>query len=303
MGIMMKTPICFALVFLCLASLYADDTQALPLISQWRVRDPVYLQYRRQIDALGPKLSTMTEEQITESLTVFAYRTQSTDDFFVLAAPTSIETLATINRLEHPSLGKEQRALLLPVMRGLFIPDNPVSDLEKLMFASRAGNGVPLLINGEAFHFIREAKFNSNEFAFFLDVNGDFAFPLTQYRISSDFGYRVNPVSGIFRMHEGLDLAAPAGTEVFAARTGSIIELGYNAIFGNYIVIQHSDGWSSLYGHLSKIETTLHSAVQKGTLIGRVGSTGQSTGPHLHFELRKDGKAFDPKHYLSKVER
>ncbi|MDR2808705.1 MAG: M23 family metallopeptidase [Spirochaetaceae bacterium] len=299
----MKTPICFVIAFLVVVTLFADDESAMPFISQWRVRDPVYLQYRRQIDALGPKLSTMTEEQIAESLKVFTYRTQSTDDFFVLAAPTSIETLATINRLEHPQIGKEQRPLLLPVMRGIFIPDNPVSDLEKLMFAARAGSGIPLVIDGEAFHFIREAKFNTNEFAFFLDLNDDFTFPLTNYRISSDFGYRINPVSGIFRLHEGLDLAAPAGTEVFAARTGTVTELGNNAVFGNYIVMQHSDGWSSLYGHLSKIETTLHSAVSKGTVIGRVGSTGQSTGPHLHFELRKNGKAFDPKQYLSHIER
>lgn len=298
----MKKIICFVIALSGAINIFAEEP-VMPFINQWRVKDPVYLQYRRQIDSLGPKLKTMTEEQITTSLQIFNYKTQSTDDFFVLAAPTSIETLATINRLEHPNIGKEERTLLLPVIRGIFIPDNPVSDLEKLMFASRAGGGIQVVIEGQPFHFIKEAKFNNNEFAFFLDVNDNFTFPLTSYSISSDFGYRVNPVSGVFRMHEGLDLAAPAGTEVFAAGSGSIIELGNNAVFGNYIVMQHGDGWSSLYGHLSKIETTLHSTVQKGAVIGRVGSTGQSTGPHLHFELRKNGEAFDPKQYLSKVQQ
>ncbi|HCC38083.1 MAG TPA: peptidase M23, partial [Treponema sp.] len=88
------------------------------------------------------------------------------------------------------------------------------------------------------------------------------------------------------------------GTEVFAAGDGIVTETGEDAVYGKYIVIKHGEKWASLYGHLQKIEITLRSFVESGTLIGRVGSTGQSTGPHLHFELRENGRALDPGKYL-----
>jgi murein DD-endopeptidase MepM/ murein hydrolase activator NlpD len=109
---------------------------------------------------------------------------------------------------------------------------------------------------------------------------------------------RKNPVTGNMRLHQGLDLAAPAGTEVYAAGDGVVTEIGKDSIYGNYIIIKHSGNWASLYGHLQKIGTSLHSAVKSGMLIGWVGSTGQSTGPHLHFELQQNGKARDPDKYL-----
>jgi len=121
---------------------------------------------------------------------------------------------------------------------------------------------------------------------------------LMNYIISSSFGLRQNPVTGNQRFHQGLDLAAPQGTEVYAARDGVVSEQGEDSILGRYIIISHRDNWVSLYGHLSRIETTLRQQVTSGSLIGKVGSTGQSTGPHLHFELRQNGKAQDPEKLL-----
>jgi murein DD-endopeptidase MepM/ murein hydrolase activator NlpD len=102
------------------------------------------------------------------------------------------------------------------------------------------------------------------------------------------------------RIHHGFDLAAPEGTEVYAAGDGIVTEIGNDPVYGSYLVIKHGETWASLYGHLSKIETTLRTPVRSGNLIGRVGSTGQSTGPHLHFELRRNGEALDPGRYLFK---
>jgi murein DD-endopeptidase MepM/ murein hydrolase activator NlpD len=95
-------------------------------------------------------------------------------------------------------------------------------------------------------------------------------------------------------------MAAPAGTEVYAAREGIVTESGADPVYGNYLVIAHEDKWASLYGHLSSIAVNLHSRVRQDTVIGRVGSTGLSTGPHLHFELRKNGTALDPGRLLFK---
>jgi murein DD-endopeptidase MepM/ murein hydrolase activator NlpD len=108
----------------------------------------------------------------------------------------------------------------------------------------------------------------------------------------------VNPVTGNLRFHEGLDLAAPAGTEVYAAAGGIVTEVGSDPIYGNFVVIRHDGNWASLYGHLQRTAVTLRMNVKSGMLIGWVGSTGQSTGPHLHFELRQNGMARDPDKYL-----
>jgi murein DD-endopeptidase MepM/ murein hydrolase activator NlpD len=181
-------------------------------------------------------------------------------------------------------------------MPGIFIPETPESDLELLLFSGRTNQGVIITLTREnrreRFRFIPGADFSPTERAFFL--NAGFRYPLRSYRLTSPFGPRVNPVTGAFRVHQGLDLAAPEGAEVYAAQEGVVIEMDTDPIYGNYIIIRHGENWASLYGHLSKFETALRNRVRSGSLIGRVGSTGQSTGPHLHFELRQNGKAQDP---------
>jgi murein DD-endopeptidase MepM/ murein hydrolase activator NlpD len=182
-------------------------------------------------------------------------------------------------------------------MPGIFIPETPETDLELLLWSGKPtmeGAAITLSRNGvsERFIFIPGAEFSPTERAFFLQTG--FRYPLRSYRLSSPFGLRVNPVTGNFRIHQGLDLAAPMGSEVYAARDGEVVEMDTDPIYGNYIIIRHGENWASLYGHLSKFETALRNRVRSGSLIGRVGSTGQSTGPHLHFELRQNGKAQDP---------
>jgi murein DD-endopeptidase MepM/ murein hydrolase activator NlpD len=147
--------------------------------------------------------------------------------------------------------------------------------------------GVPI-----RFRFYPGAFFSPTERAFFLNVA--FRFPLPSGRVTSAFGLRRNPITGTLKRHEGVDLAAPEGTEVYAVRDGIVAEIGYDPIYGNYVVLEHDGSWRSLYGHLSETLTALRKNVRSGTMIGRVGSTGQSTGPHLHFEVRQNGEARDP---------
>jgi murein DD-endopeptidase MepM/ murein hydrolase activator NlpD len=201
--------------------------------------------------------------------------------------------------------------ILLPSGPGIFVPLDPVSDIELLLVSGRIGRpgeqGAAISVRGaapekarnaepESFLFYPGDDFSSTERIFFL--NSGFRFPLRAYRLTSSFGMRQNPVTGRYRFHEGLDLAAPEGADVFAARDGVVSKTGYDPVYGNYVILQHSDNWTSLYGHLSKTEIALRQEVRSGSLIGRVGSTGQSTGPHLHFELRRNGRAQDPGKYL-----
>jgi murein DD-endopeptidase MepM/ murein hydrolase activator NlpD len=118
-------------------------------------------------------------------------------------------------------------------------------------------------------------------------------------RISSIFGNRKDPFTGRLAFHPGIDFAAPQGTTVLAAGDGTVTFVGQINGYGNAIEITHADGLITRYGHLSAFIAKQGDVVQTGTPIGRVGSTGRSTGPHLHFEVRRSDDAVDPAPYLA----
>lgn len=117
-------------------------------------------------------------------------------------------------------------------------------------------------------------------------------------RPSSGYGMRTHPVAGTQTMHAGIDLAAPTGTHVGAAMGGQVVHAGAAGSYGNLVTIRHADGLETRYAHLSEVSVRVGDQVATHQEIGRVGSTGLSTGPHLHFELRRDGKPLDPTPFL-----
>jgi murein DD-endopeptidase MepM/ murein hydrolase activator NlpD len=281
---------------------------SLPHIRSLDNRDTAFVQYlgdvenSRRLIFLARERKNSPEyapARIAESLTVYTYIPGKGEDLLALAARCSIPygTIVSINRLAHPDDLSAGKILFLPSIPGIFIPEEPETDLERLIASSRNGeDGVSISLgeaeNRERFLFIPGADLSPTERVFFL--NRGFRFPLRDFRLTSPYGPRINPVTGRYGVHQGLDLAAPNGSPVYAAREGTVQDLGEDPVYGKYIIISHRDNWVSLYGHLSKIETALREAVRSGTLIGRVGSSGQSTGPHLHFELRQNGIARDP---------
>lgn len=116
--------------------------------------------------------------------------------------------------------------------------------------------------------------------------------------ITSEYGNRTNPVSGEYLMHSGIDIAADLGTEIRAAYSGIVSEVGSNSVGGNYISVVHRDGSETLYCHCSEIIAEKGDVIRAGEVIALVGSTGRSTGPHLHFEIIVDGKTENPLLYL-----
>ena len=116
--------------------------------------------------------------------------------------------------------------------------------------------------------------------------------------ITSEYGNRTNPVSGEYLMHSGVDIAASQGTEIRAAYSGIVSEVGSNSVGGNYISLVHKDGSETLYCHCSQIIAEKGDVIRAGETIALVGSTGRSTGPHLHFEITVDGKTENPLLYL-----
>lgn len=122
----------------------------------------------------------------------------------------------------------------------------------------------------------------------------ELVYPLVSERISSNYGLRKHPIRKSVRHHNGIDLAAPNGAHVRAVKSGLVVFASNYKGYGNLITVKHKDETYSLYGHLSKIDTKVGKKVKAGEVIGRVGSTGASTGNHLHFEWRIRGKAVDP---------
>lgn len=112
--------------------------------------------------------------------------------------------------------------------------------------------------------------------------------------ITSPFGYRVHPIFGTLRFHTGVDIGAPYGCSILAADSGTVIDSGWMGGYGNCLIVDHGGGYSTLYAHCSQLYVGYGQGVTKGQAIAAVGSTGNSTGPHLHFEVRINGEPVDP---------
>lgn len=128
---------------------------------------------------------------------------------------------------------------------------------------------------------------------------GEFCWPAPSYtRVSSPYGYRIHPVYKTKKFHSGVDLAAPGGSNILAADGGKVISAGWNGGYGNCVVLDHGNGVSTLYAHASKLLVSKGQTVSRGSVIAKVGTTGTSTGNHLHFEVLVNGKTTDPMKYI-----
>lgn len=118
-------------------------------------------------------------------------------------------------------------------------------------------------------------------------------------RIASGFGYRIDPIYKTVKLHEGLDFTAPTGTPIYATADGVVTTAGNKGNgFGNHVIINHGYGYETLYGHMVKVKAREGQIVKRGEIIGYVGSTGKSTGPHCHYEVHKNGQKIDPVYFF-----
>jgi len=261
--------------------------------------DLIFRQHQEQLEL---SYAALQSGKPPPDMIIFSYKVSSEVDIFSLAARLSLpyETIATLNRLDRSRSFMPGEVVLAPSVPGVFAPTGPGSDLDLLLSyrnpedgylvpVTRAGTGLKL-------RFYPGARFTAEERSLFLGML--MRFPLPSGVISSGFGLRQHPITGRLSKHNGIDLAAASGTEVYAARGGKVVETGVDDILGQYIVLEHDGGFSTVYGHLSARLARLNEEVESGRIIGKVGSTGQSTGPHLHFEVRVRGDARDPETYM-----
>lgn len=131
-------------------------------------------------------------------------------------------------------------------------------------------------------------------------IGGEMLWPVPGYtKLRSTFKMRVHPITGVYKLHSGIDIPAPTGTNFLAANDGVVVKAGYNTAYGNMVMIDHGGGVSTLYAHGDKIMVTLGQTVKKGDVVLQVGETGYATGPHAHFEVRINGTPVDPLPYVT----
>ena len=116
--------------------------------------------------------------------------------------------------------------------------------------------------------------------------------------VTSKYGYRKHPISRMRKFHHGIDFRARKGTRTYACRDGKVVRAGWDPGYGNIVVVEHSGGYKTAYGHLSIIYVKVGQKVKKGHVLALTGNSGYSTGPHLHFEIRRYNKSVDPRRYI-----
>jgi murein DD-endopeptidase MepM/ murein hydrolase activator NlpD len=289
-------------VFLFIASTVLCDY---PRIEQLNSRDVLFTQLQSDLQAYFQAESRLLPNaQDTDEfprLRLFSYRLQNTMDLFSLSARLNLpyDCIATLNGLDNPMAIQSVEVVLLPNQPGIFVWESPASTFQEIV-ASVSNNArkesQPIRIDSGAgflsLRFFRGQSFTAIERAYFLNIL--FRFPLPFGRLTSGYGTRDNPFTGDSEFHGGLDLAAPMSTEVYAARDGSVDAIGYDPVLGKMLILNHEAGYQTIYGHLDEISVRLNEEVRSGMIIGTVGTTGYSTGPHLHFEIRRSGATRDP---------
>ena len=268
-----------------------------------RSSNVILAQYHEEVQQANKLIRSGKEPE----LTFYTYTAQKGDNIFRLSASCSIpqDSIATVNHIANSYAELDGQTLILPTVAGLYIPLKPQTDIEILLakeysVALLAGEYPVCDINGEQFYFMRGKYFSPEERAFFLSPADEMTLPLTSYVLTSEFGMRKSPISGKWLFHRGIDMAAPVGTDVMACKRGKVQEIGEgDYVYGNYIILDHGKGMSSRYAHLQDILVAKDAAVAKGEVIGHVGLTGLTTGPHLHFEIKLNGSEKNPWEFLT----
>lgn len=238
-------------------------------------------------------------------LTYCAYRIKKGDMISVLAENYGVtqDTLISVNSIKQSRLIQIGQYIRIPSIPGILYStrmaeETPESiaekyevSLEKLVAVNNLEVGVALS-EGTAL-FVPDAVL---DWVTRQEINGDlFKRPLRgTYYFTSWFGWRNSPFTGARTYHNGIDMASYEGKSIYAALAGTVTTAGWSNTYGNYVIVTHHSGYKTLYGHMSQILVTKGQWVSTDTVLGKVGNTGLSTGPHLHFTVFKNGVAINP---------
>ena len=213
----------------------------------------------------------------------------------------NLDTLVSVNKITNANKLKPGQKIIIPNRNGLLYTIKQNENIEEVankydiqlnrILAFNKIDEISDIEIGDDI-FLPGAKYTLDER---IEKFGQmFSLPVTVTRISSLFGYRVHPITKVRTKHTGVDIPGSLNTPVYAARKGKVIFAGYSGGYGNLVIVRHDKGYTTYYGHLNRITTKIGANVGVGVMIGRMGSTGNSTGSHLHFEVRRNGEALNP---------
>jgi hypothetical protein len=235
-----------------------------------------------------------------DPLVIIEYKYSSKDNLFSLAKKfgTNVDSLRSTNYIEALGLLYSGKVLLITNKRGMLykVQTDSVDVFTIAKKFNKDAQEICLINEIPPTHIFQKGDyiFIPERYIRFRD----FMLPLFNTRITSGFGLRRHPIFGILKYHEGVDLKQKYGASVRAAADGKVIYAGWAEGYGNLIILKHTKGYTTYYGHLSRIRVKIGQRVYKGQVIGNVGTTGWVTGPHLHFEVRKNGIPINPKKVL-----
>lgn len=241
-------------------------------------------------------------------LSIASYTLKVGDTIFSVADKLSlrVDTLISFNFLANENSIEEGSEILIPNMDGIILFPNEKTEISKIAEIYGIPKSLIVYINhifGRDILFEKEeifipfSKMTNEQKSYFL--NEPFIFPLTKGRISSLFGRRFHPIRKRYLFHAGVDIGTPVGTSVLASSKGRVIFAGEASGYGKLIVVKHKYGYATWYGHLSKIQKQVGDEVVQGEIIAKSGNSGLSTGPHLHFEVRRFNLRVNPVEKLS----
>ncbi|MCL2155201.1 MAG: LysM peptidoglycan-binding domain-containing M23 family metallopeptidase [Leptospirales bacterium] len=248
-------------------------------------------------------------EKNLPDLKFYTYKVKEKENFWVVLSKCSLDmdTLMSVNGLTSPYQVVPGTVLYIPNMRGIVVSGDNLNDVYTVTTTEKINIKYVKTVNKseslqKKFIFIPCGKISSLERSLFLGTA--FLSPIQYGKTTSGFGSRKDPFnSQRMEFHKGIDLGCRIGTNVHSARSGEVIFSGYDEGYGNLIIIEHEFGYKSYYGHLSKVLVKKGDFVKTGSLIALSGNTGRSTGPHLHFEIRKNDKALNPMSFLGRGKR
>ncbi len=281
------------LLFLIFPCFTQNNSSAIyPEIKKLTFSDPVFKQFLQDVNDNYITLASDNDY----ILTFYSYTVKKDDDLLSIAARCNIpyEAISTINRISFIDSLVAGMKIYLPTVKGIFLAKNAREPLEFLLKTRYATSEyISFFINNVEFGFIPNERLSGTERLFFTDST--MVTPIDEGVISSNFGMRESPFSGDPSFHSGVDIAAPLGTKVFASKGGLVAIAQYgHPVYGNYVILQHDNNTHSLYAHLNTLEVSSGDICVKRQVLGTVGTTGMSTGPHLHFEIRIGMKVENP---------
>ena len=217
----------------------------------------------------------------------------------------NLDTLVSVNKISNANRLRPGQKIIVPNRNGLLytmkkgetladVTDRYDVSLTRVLTFNKIDDANSIREGDDI--FLPGAKYTLDER---IDKFGQmFSLPTTVTRISSAFGYRIHPITGVRTKHMGVDIPGRINTPVYASRKGKVIFAGYSGGYGNLVIVRHDKGYTTYYGHLNSITTRSGANVGVGVMIGRMGSTGRSTGSHLHFEVRRNGVALNPADFI-----